>query len=95
MKHQKVSIDSPYANMAQMCVKTKDWTLQRYVWEIWAMRVVLQLHLSKDGDSADTTVGVLAVQLGLLDDAARLFREAGNTINSISCTRALACGPRP
>jgi intraflagellar transport protein 140 len=35
------------------------------------------LRMSKnDGDSLECTVGVLAIQLGLLDDAARLFREA-------------------
>ena len=75
------AIDSPaiWENMAQMCVKTKRLDVAEVcLGNMGYARGAAAVRLSKkDGDSADTTVGVLAVQLGLLDDAARLFREAG------------------
>ncbi len=73
------AIDSPaiWENMAQMCVKTKRLDVAEVcLGNMGHARGAAAVRLSKkEGDSTDTTVGVLAVQLGLLDDAARLFRE--------------------
>ena len=73
-------IDSPaiWENMAQMCVKTKRLDVAVVcLGNMGHARGAAAVRLSKnEGDSIEATVGVLAIQLGLLDDAARLFREA-------------------
>jgi intraflagellar transport protein 140 len=74
------SIDSPaiWENMAQMCVKTKRLDVAEVcLGNMGHARGAAAVRLSKNnGDSLEATVGVLAIQCGLLDDAARLFREA-------------------
>jgi intraflagellar transport protein 140 len=75
------AIDSPaiWENMAHMCVKTKRLDVAEvclghmgHARGAAALRESLLLN-----NSDDVSVGVLAIQLGLIDDAARLFREAG------------------
>eukprot|EP00606_Chrysophyceae_sp_TOSAG23-5_P000414 GSChrysophyteH2.ASY1.ANO1.1513.1 assembled CDS len=74
------AIDSPaiWENMAQMCVKTKRLDVAEVcLGNMGHARGAAAVRQSKaDGDALAATVGVLAIQLGLLDDAARLFREA-------------------
>eukprot|EP00605_Chrysophyceae_sp_TOSAG23-4_P001489 GSChrysophyteH1.ASY1.ANO1.1626.1 assembled CDS len=74
------AIDSPaiWENMAQMCVKTKRLDVAEVcLGNMGHARGAAAVRLSKqEGDSVEASVGVLAIQLGLLDDAARLFRES-------------------
>jgi intraflagellar transport protein 140 len=75
------AIDSPsiWENMAQMCVKTKRLDVAEVcLGNMGHARGAAALRASRqsEGDALEVTVGTLAVQLGLLDDAARLFREA-------------------
>jgi intraflagellar transport protein 140 len=78
------AIDSPFIweNMAQMCVKTKRLDVAEvclgnmgHARGACALRESLQDP--KNHENPDVSVGILAIQLGLLDDAARLFREGG------------------
>jgi intraflagellar transport protein 140 len=72
-------IDNPniWENMAHMCVKTKRLDVAEVcLGNMGHARgaAALKYHLKEGG--TDAAVGILAVHLGLLDDAARLFREA-------------------
>jgi intraflagellar transport protein 140 len=76
------AIDSPFIweNMAQMCVKTKRLDVAEvclgnmgHARGACALRESMQNPAN--AHSPDVHVGILAIQLGLLDDAARLFRE--------------------
>ncbi len=72
-------IDRPsiWENMAQMCVKTKRLDVAEVcLGHMGHSRGASAVRESKKYNNVDASVGVLAVQLGLLDDAARLFREA-------------------
>lgn len=73
-------IDSPsiWENMAQMCVKTKRLDVAEVcLGHMGHARGAAALRESMaESTSIEASVGVLAVHLGLLDDAARLFREA-------------------
>jgi len=74
------AIDSPFIweNMAQMCVKTKRLDVAEVcLGNMGHARGAAALRESMKENSPDVSVGILAIQLGLLDDAARLFREAG------------------
>ena len=92
------AIDSPaiWENMAQMCVKTKRLDVAEVcLGNMGHARGASAVRLSKkDGDTPDTTVGVLAVQLGLLDDAARLFRETERYDKLNKLYQSAECGPR-
>eukprot|EP01038_Epipyxis_sp_PR26KG_P011964 gene11964-16014_t len=73
------AIDSPsiWENMAQMCVKTKRLDVAEVcLGNMGHARGAAALRESRKDGSVDVSVGILAIQLGLLDDAARLFREA-------------------
>lgn len=78
------AIDSPFIweNMAQMCIKTKRLDVAEvclgnmgHARGACALREALQDP--NNANNPDVCVGILAIQLGLLDDAARLFRESG------------------
>ena len=75
------NIDNPsiWENMAHMCVKTKRLDVAEVcLGNMGHARGAAAVRVSKrDGDTVEATIGVLAIHLGLLDDAARLFREAG------------------
>lgn len=74
------AIDSPsiWENMAQMCVKTKRLDVAEVcLGNMGHARGAAALRESRKEDNLEVSVGVLAIQLGLCDDAARLFREAG------------------
>lgn len=96
------AIDSPniWENMAQMCVKTKRLDVAEVcLGNMGHARGAAAVRESKLEDSPDVSVAVLAVQLGLLDDAARLFREAGrhDKLNKLYQAaglwdKAIACG---
>lgn len=73
------TIDSPYIweNMAQMCIKTKRLDVAEVcLGNMSYARGAAALRESLSEENVDVSVGVLAIQLGLLDDAARCFREA-------------------
>lgn len=76
------AINSPsiWENMAQMCVKTKRLDVAEVcLGNMGHARGAAAVRAAKrdSNGSIDVSVGVLAIQLGLLDDAATLFREAG------------------
>ena len=81
------AIDSPFIweNMAQMCVKTRRLDVAEVcLGNMGHARGAAALRESiKEGN--EVSIGVLAIQLGLLDDAAKLFREAGryDLLNSL------------
>lgn len=68
-----------WENMAQMCVKTKRLDVAEVcLGNMGHARGAAAVRESKKNDgSLETTIGILAIQLGLLGDAAQLFREAG------------------
>ena len=75
------AIDSPaiWENMAQMCVKTKRLDVAEVcLGNMGHARGAAAVRQSKKDPhgSLEASVGCLAIQLGLLDDASRLFREA-------------------
>lgn len=76
------SIDSPaiWENMAQMCVKTRRLDVAQVclgnMGHARGAAAVRQAKRDPQGSSVESSVGTLAIQLGLLDDASRLFREA-------------------
>jgi intraflagellar transport protein 140 len=73
------AIDSTsiWENMAQMCVKTKRLDVAEVcLGNMSYARGAAALRESMKESNVDVSVGVLAIQLGLLDDAARCFREA-------------------
>lgn len=66
-----------WENMAQMCVKTKRLDVAEIcLGNMGNARGAAAVRDSKKYGSLEASVGVLAIQIGLLDDAARLFREA-------------------
>ena len=73
-------INSPviWENMAQMCVKTKRIDVAEVcLGNMGNARGAAAVREAKKEGNLEVTIGVLAIQLGLLDDAAALFREAG------------------
>lgn len=73
-------INSPaiWENMAQMCVKTKRLDVAEVcLGNMGNARGAAAVREAKKEGNLEVTIGVLAIQLGLLDDAAALFREAG------------------
>jgi len=65
-----------WENMAQMCVKTKRLDVAEVcLGNMGHARGAAAVRESKKEGSLEVSIGVLAVQLGLLDDAAKLFRE--------------------
>jgi intraflagellar transport protein 140 len=76
------TINSPsvWENMAQMCVKTKRLDVAEVclgnMGHARGAAAVRDAKRQSEG-SVEVAVGMLAIQLGLLDDAAQLFREAG------------------
>lgn len=76
------AINSPtiWENMAQMCVKTKRLDVAEVcLGNMGHARGAAAVRAAKrdPNATAEATVGVLAIQLGLLDDAAQLFRDSG------------------
>jgi intraflagellar transport protein 140 len=74
------AIDSPFIweNMAQMCVKTRRLDVAEVcLGNMGHARGAAALRESMKEGNAEVSIGVLAIQLGLLDDAAKLFRESG------------------
>ena len=76
------AIDSSaiWENMAQMCVKTKRLDVAEVcLGNMGHARGAAALRQAKKDahGSLEANVGILAIQLGLLEDASRLFREAG------------------
>lgn len=72
------SINSPsvWENMAQMCIKTKRLDVAEVcLGNMGHARGAAALRDSRKEDSIEVSVGVLAIQLGLNDEAARMFRE--------------------
>lgn len=72
-------IDSPmiWENMAQMCVKTKRLDVAEVcLGNMGHARGAAAVRESKRENNLEVSIGVLAIQLGLLDDAARMFKEA-------------------
>lgn len=72
-------IDSPviWENMAQMCVKTKRLDVAEVcLGNMGHARGAAAVRDSKRENSLEVSIAVLAIQLGLLDDAAKLFKEA-------------------
>lgn len=73
------SIDSTtiWENMAQMCVKTHRLDVAEVcLSNMGHARGAAALRESRKEGSTLASIGVLAIQLGLLDDAAKCFREA-------------------
>jgi intraflagellar transport protein 140 len=80
------AIDSPaiWENMAQMCVKTKRLDVAEVcLGNMGHARGAAALREARKSGNLEVSVGVLAIQLGLLDDAARLFRE-GNRYDMLN-----------
>jgi len=82
------AIDSPsiWENMAQMCVKTKRLDVAEVcLGNMGHARGAAAVRQAKQEGNLEVSVGTLAIQLGLLDDAAQLFREAGrfDMLNSL------------
>lgn len=76
------AIDSPsiWENMAHMCVKTKRLDVAEVcLGNMGHARGAAALRQAKEDPFAtlESKIGIVAIQLGLLDDAARLFRECG------------------
>jgi len=76
---RRIDSQGVWENMAQMCVKTRrldvaDICLGNMGHARGA--AALREAMADKGNSIEACVGILAIQLGLLDDAARLFREA-------------------
>jgi intraflagellar transport protein 140 len=74
------AIDSPavWENMAQMCVKTKRLDVAEVcLGNMSHARGAAALRDSRKEDSAEVSAAVLAIQLGLNDEAAKLYRDAG------------------
>ena len=73
-------VDSPsiWENMAQMCVKTRRLDVAELcLGHMGHARGAAAVRDAKaEGASKEACIGTLAVHLGLLDDAAKLFREA-------------------
>lgn len=72
------AINSPaiWENMAHMCVKTKRLDVAEVcLGNMGHVRGAAALREARKEGCLEVSVGVLAIQLGLLDDAARLFRE--------------------
>jgi intraflagellar transport protein 140 len=72
-------IDSPlvWENMAQMCVKTKRLDVAEVcLGNMGHARGAAAVRESKSENSLEVSIGVLAIQLGLLDDAAKMFKDA-------------------
>jgi intraflagellar transport protein 140 len=72
-------IDSPliWENMAQMCVKTKRLDVAEVcLGNMGHARGAAAVRESKQENNLEVSIGVLAIQLGLLDDAAKLFKDA-------------------
>jgi intraflagellar transport protein 140 len=72
-------INSPsiWENMAQMCVKTKRIDVAEVcLGNMGNARGAAAVREAKKEGCLEVTIGVLAIQLGLLDEAANLFREA-------------------
>ena len=88
------AIDSPsiWENMAHMCVKTKRLDVAEVcLGNMGHARGAAALRAAKldKFSTLESLMGVVAIQLGLLDDAARLFREANrlDLLNSLyQCT---------
>lgn len=73
------AIASPtiWENMAQICVKTKRLDVAEVcLGQMGHVRGAAALRDSKKYNNVDASIGVLALQLGLYDDAIRCFREA-------------------
>jgi len=73
------AINSPsiWENMAQMCVKTKRLDVAEVcLGNMGHARGAAAVRAAKK-DGTNVAIGVLAIQLGLLDDAATIFRECG------------------
>ncbi len=74
------TVDSPsiWENMAQMCVKTRRLDVAEIcLGHMGHARAASALRDAKnEGCSNEACIGILAIHLGLLDDAAKLFREA-------------------
>jgi intraflagellar transport protein 140 len=74
---KKIGSASIWENMAQMCVKTKRLDVAEVcLGNMGHARGAAAVRESRKEGSLEVSIGVLAVHLGLLDDAARLFREA-------------------
>ena len=69
---------SIWENMAHMCVKTKRLDVAEVcLGHMGHARGAAAVRESRKEGSLELSMGVLAIELGLLDDAARLFRESG------------------
>lgn len=74
------TIGSPalWENMAQMCVKTKRLDVAEVcLGNMGHARGAAALRKAKQEGNIDAIVGTLAIHLGLLDEAVRLYKESG------------------
>ena len=69
---------SVWENMAHMCVKTKRLDVAEVcLGNMGHARGAAAVRLAKNEPELEAAVGAVAVQLGLLEDAERLFKECG------------------
>ena len=59
------------------CNTTPYYPLRTHTYPYYPMISTAAVRESRKEGSVELSIGVLAISLGLLDDAARLFREAG------------------
>lgn len=75
---KEINSTSIWENMAQMCVKTKRLDVAEVcLGNMGHARGAAAVREAKKDGSLEVVIGVLAIQLGLIEDAAVLFREAG------------------
>ena len=70
-----------WENMAHMCVKTKRLDVAEVcLGNMGHARGAAAVRAAKEHPELEAQVAAVAIQLGLLDDAARLYRECGRSV---------------
>lgn len=73
---KQITCKAVWENMAHMCIKTKRLDVAEIcIGQMGDARTAQALRLSKQETELDARVGILALQLGMYSDAARLFKE--------------------
>lgn len=74
---KEINSPSIWENMAQMCVKSKRLDVAEVcLGNMGHARGAAAVREAKKDGNVDVAIGVLAIQLGLIEDAANLFRDA-------------------
>lgn len=88
---KKISSESIWENMAQMCVKTKRLDVAEVcLGNMNNARGARAVRLAKKEPELQAQVAMVAIQLGLLDDAEKLYQSCGRY--DLLCKLYMACG---